>query len=120
MEEATCRPKRERRGTAEPQPWVRPLRRASRGDLGVGCNARNRCVHTVGQGFFWETAMCGVLRKFRNSERDRPTSCNPYPNGCPVFTRMTSPVKSCGLYTGATVRGRLVPLEEVHLAEIQA
>ena len=41
-------------------------------------------------------------------------------DGCPVFTRETSPVKSCGLYTDAALRGRLVPLEEVHLAEIQA
>ena len=41
-------------------------------------------------------------------------------DGCPAFTRETSPVKWCGLYTGAAVRGRLVPLEEVHLAEIQA
>jgi hypothetical protein len=41
-------------------------------------------------------------------------------DGCPVFTRETSPVKWCGLYTGAAVRGRSVPLEEVHLAEIQA
>ena len=41
-------------------------------------------------------------------------------DGCPVFIRETSPVKWCGLYTGAAVRGRLVPLEEVHLAEIQA
>jgi len=41
-------------------------------------------------------------------------------DGCPVFKRETSPVKWCGLYTGAAVRGRLVPLEEVHLAEIQA
>ena len=41
-------------------------------------------------------------------------------DGCPVFIRETSPVKSCGLYTDAALRGRLVPLEEVHLAEIQA
>ena len=41
-------------------------------------------------------------------------------DGCPVFTRETSPVKWCGLYTGAAVRGRSVPVEEVHLAEIQA
>jgi hypothetical protein len=41
-------------------------------------------------------------------------------DGCPVFKRETSPVKWCGLYTGAAVRGRSVPLEEVHLAEIQA
>ena len=41
-------------------------------------------------------------------------------DGCPVFIRETSPVKWCGLYTGAAVRGRSVPLEEVHLAEIQA
>ena len=41
-------------------------------------------------------------------------------DGCPGFTRETSPVKSCGLYTDAALRGRLVPLEEVHLAEIQA
>ena len=41
-------------------------------------------------------------------------------DGCHVFTRKTSPVKWCGLYTGAAARGRLVPLEEVHLAEIQA
>ena len=40
-------------------------------------------------------------------------------DGWPVFKRKTSPVKLCGLYTGAAVRGRLVPLEEVHLAEIQ-
>ena len=41
-------------------------------------------------------------------------------DGCPVFKRKTSPVKSCGLYTGAAIRGRLVPLEEVHLADVQA
>jgi hypothetical protein len=41
-------------------------------------------------------------------------------DGCHVFTLKTSPVKWCGLYTGAAARGRSVPLEEVHLAEIQA
>ena len=41
-------------------------------------------------------------------------------DGCPVFKRKTSPVKLCGVYTGAAVRGCLVALEEVHLAAIQA